>query len=209
MLADSVYNYTYKVLNTLAGLNLLPEYVQIGNETNINIIQPWGGIKGKQIKWNRNAILLNAGISAARAVQTEQNQYIKLILHVAGVDAGQKNWFADAISNGITDFDIMGFSYYPAWSSVSISGIGDLLKSYSDELGKSAMIVETAYAFTTEDADGWANILSGSASDYPDIFDEQHQLAVLLIIYSFLIFTEKSHELSLSIQTVLSLNPAR
>ncbi len=40
---------------------------------------------------------------------------------------------------------------------------------------------------------------------------QEHKLNywVLLIIYSFLIFTEKSHELSLSVQTVLSLNPAR
>ena len=39
ILSDSVYQYTYSTLSNLADANLAPELVQVGNETNIEILQ--------------------------------------------------------------------------------------------------------------------------------------------------------------------------
>jgi arabinogalactan endo-1,4-beta-galactosidase len=42
ILEDSVYNYTMTVLQYLNGKNLVPEMVQVGNETNNGMLWPVG-----------------------------------------------------------------------------------------------------------------------------------------------------------------------
>lgn len=63
ILADSVYNYTYRILGHLNATNLLPELVQIGNETNSSIMV---ADNADLIPTNyvRNTKLFNAGLQA-------------------------------------------------------------------------------------------------------------------------------------------------
>ena len=61
--AEALYAYTREVLAQLDAQGLMPEMVQVGNETNPELM---GGTKAAKINWERNALLLNAGIRAVR-----------------------------------------------------------------------------------------------------------------------------------------------
>ena len=108
VLGDSIYNYTYKTLKTLNTKNLLPEMVQVGNETNIMILQK--DEKGEPMNWSRNSYLLNKGIKAVRDISKGVNKKIEIMLHIAQPENGIW-WFKQATENGITDFDWIGLSY--------------------------------------------------------------------------------------------------
>ncbi len=167
VLADSVYNYTYKVLEQLYDANLLPEYVQVGNEINSEILQD-PDRDYNEINWDRNAGLINSGIAAVREASINFGKDIKVMLHIAQPENAIW-WFHDAVANGITDFDWIGISYYPAWSSHSLdqlsAAISELISTYSRDL----MVVETAYPYTLDNADAANNILGNDAlvSGYP------------------------------------------
>lgn len=154
ILADSVYNYTAQVLNKLKAKDLTPEYVQIGNETNGNIMVE----EGEELypnDWTRNVKLFKAGIQAANDVDSS----IKTVLHVANPENGDW-WFTDAASNGLTNFDIIGLSYYPQWHKLTISQVGTIVKSLTTKFSKPVWIVETGYPWTLDNNGDASNILT-------------------------------------------------
>jgi arabinogalactan endo-1,4-beta-galactosidase len=73
-LADSVYNYVARTLTALEEDTLMPELVQIGNETNSGILRhttlnpDYSAGGSVSSDWNRHAQLFNAGIQAVRDV---------------------------------------------------------------------------------------------------------------------------------------------
>ena len=159
-LSDSIYNYTYKVLDDLASENLLPEMVQVGNEINSEILlenEPSGAIN-----WNRNAILLNRGIQAVRDISTAHSKSIDIMLHVAQPENGLW-WFEEATANGITDYEWIGLSYYPKWSTYGLDTVSSAFRSLIRDYGKQLMVVETAYPFTMDNADPANNIMGNDA----------------------------------------------
>lgn len=164
VLADSVYNYTYRVLSGLKNQGLMPEYVQIGNETNGNIlVNPGEALYPND--WPRNVKLFEAGIKAAHDVDPA----IKTILHVANPDNGDW-WFTAARDNGLTDYDIIGLSYYPQYHKLDIAKVGQDVKALKQKFGKPVWIVETGYPWTDQDIDSAGNILgTGSILEgYPN-----------------------------------------
>ncbi len=163
VMADSVYNYTIKTLQVLARDNLLPKIVQIGNEINREILQKEGN-QSSTINWQRNIILLNAGIKAVRDVSNN----IEVMLHVAQPENATW-WFREAHQNGIGNYDWIGLSYYPVWSTTSLQNLPSALKKLKADYGKKIMIVETAYPHTLNDVDLANNILGQNAliSGYP------------------------------------------
>ena len=110
ILGDSIYNYTYAVLEKLSRKNLLPEMVQVGNEINLMILQKDNN--ANPMEWSRNSFLLNKGIKAVRDVSKNLNKSIEIMLHIAQPENGIW-WFKEAKENGVTDFDWIGLSYYP------------------------------------------------------------------------------------------------
>ena len=64
-LAEALYEFTRRTLQELDGAGLMPELVQVGNETNGEILSTLERAK-EPIDWTRNAKLLNAGIRAVR-----------------------------------------------------------------------------------------------------------------------------------------------
>ena len=113
-LGDSLYNYTFAVLEKLHESGLIPEFVQVGNETNIEILQDPEGEYG-QINWTRNAFLINKGLQAVRDAATQFDEEIQSFLHIAQPENALW-WFEEAQLNGVTDYDWIGISYYPKWS---------------------------------------------------------------------------------------------
>ena len=60
-LPKAVYQYTYDVLSQLHEKGLMPDFVQVGNETNSGMLKQVMGLD-----WSRDADLFNAGIRAVR-----------------------------------------------------------------------------------------------------------------------------------------------
>lgn len=86
ILGDSIYNYTYAVLEKLSRKNLLPEMVQVGNEINLMILQKDNN--ANPMEWSRNSFLLNKGIKAVRDVSKNLNKNIEIMLHIAQPENG-------------------------------------------------------------------------------------------------------------------------
>jgi arabinogalactan endo-1,4-beta-galactosidase len=161
-LADAVYQYTRKVLDELAAKNLVPSFIQIGNETNSGILK-----RGTQQNWARDAVLFNAGIRAVREFATQNSVAPLILLHVAQPE-NTTWWFTQAEAAGITDFDVIGISYYPQWSSYSIADMSAQVGYLRERFGKQVMVLETAYAWTREAVDESAsNILTQGLRGYP------------------------------------------
>lgn len=159
-LGQALYDYTYDTLLELANENLLPEMVQVGNEINAMILQ--AGEPVWPIDWDRNAYLINKGIQAVRTIATDKNTEIDIMLHIAQPENGLW-WFEQATENGIADYDWIGLSYYPKWSTYSLETAGQAFKALIETYNKRLMIVETAYPFSLENADEAGNILGEDA----------------------------------------------
>ncbi len=160
VLGDSLYNYTYKTLDRLSDSNLLPDMVQVGNEINAMILQD-GALKWP-IDWTRNSSLINKAIKAVRDISIVKNKSIDVMIHIAQPENGLW-WFEQATQNGVTDFDWIGLSYYPLWSTYTLDNVGTALGTLINTYHKHLMIVETAYPFTLTNADSANNILNSDA----------------------------------------------
>ena len=160
-LADAVYQYTTDVLTELAAENLIPAFVQVGNETNSGILR-----RGSEQDWSGDALLFNAGIRAVRDFSALTGQTVKILLHVAQPE-NTMWWFSEAEAAGITDFDVIGVSYYPQWSTFSIGDMGAQVTTLRQRFGKDVMILETGYGWTRESAGDTAdNVLDQGLRGY-------------------------------------------
>ncbi len=162
-LSDSVYQYTLRVLNELASKNLTPEMVQIGNETNGGMLFPVGQVVNND--WTNFGVLLNSGIKAIRDFSATSSIKPKIILHVAKPE--NADWWEGNIINTakVTDFDILGISFYYVWSSVtSFDQLISTINSVKTKWGKDVMIVETDCPWTNANADNYTNVISGNTA---------------------------------------------
>ncbi len=166
VLGNLLYDYTFDTLNALANQNLLPDIVQVGNEINPMILQD--GEPQWPINWERNSYLINKGIQAVRAISSERNKTIEVMLHIAQPENGLW-WFEQATQNGVTDFDWIGLSYYPIRSTYTLDNVGLAFSTLKNNYNKKLMVVETAYPFTLSDVDAANNILGEDAviNGYP------------------------------------------
>ena len=160
LLADSVYSYTFKVLSDLKAVNILPEFVQIGNETNGNIMVEAGELL-YPLNWPRNIELFNAGIQAAKDVDST----IQTVIHIADPSVATW-WFTTAATHDFANFDIVGLSYYPEYHDIDVSGVGQEINNLKSQFNKPVWIVETGYPWTLDNNGDSGNIL-GETSILP------------------------------------------
>jgi arabinogalactan endo-1,4-beta-galactosidase len=161
-LGDSVYDYTFSILKVLYEEELLPEMVQIGNETNIELMVSQEGGSMDSINWERNIYLFNKGIKAVTDFEKEYDVSIETMIHIAQPENALQ-WFPAAISNGLNAFDWIGLSYYPKWSEYSLDQVPAAVESLIKQFDKRLMIVETAYPSTLVNADSASNLLGQDA----------------------------------------------
>ncbi|HYF70681.1 MAG TPA: glycosyl hydrolase 53 family protein [Ohtaekwangia sp.] len=162
-LQDSVYNYTLATLQYLNERDLLPELVQLGNETNCGMLytdapEAFPSCNVCDGEWQNIGKVLNGGIRAVREVTASTTIKTKIVLHVA--DPKNVQWWFDNIKSqaGVTDFDVVGFSYYPLWhTTVPLDEVSNSVASFKQRYNKDVMILETAYPWTTESADSYNN----------------------------------------------------
>lgn len=167
LLQDSLYQYIFRTLSNLHHDKLLPEMIQIGNEVNKGILLSPEDNKVWTLDWERNAALFRHAIKAVRDFEQRSGSEVKIVIHVAG--PANAEWMIDGfISHGVSDFDIIGLSYYWAWHHpTSIADAGEVIRTFRKLYpDKAVMVVETGYIWTTEWNDRAANIISETHPDY-------------------------------------------
>lgn len=160
VLADSLYHYTYGSLKKLGAENLLPDMVQLGNEINGNILMKEGEDL-YPVNWSRNKFLLDKAADAVDAINVEFGAAIKIILHIAQPE-NALDWFEQAAANDIDHYDIIGLSYYPGWSTLSLREAAHHVKLLKEAHQKEVLIVETGYPWTLDAKDDANNVLGQS-----------------------------------------------
>lgn len=153
--AQALYDFTLNTLTALDRKGLMPEMVQVGNETNPELM---GGTKDRPINWQRNAELLNAGIRAVRDAGKTATLNPRVMLHIAQPE-NVEPWFEAATAAGVSDYDVIGISYYRKWSTRSMSQLGETIAHAKNRYKADVILVETAYPFTHGSADAAPNLL--------------------------------------------------
>lgn len=185
VLKDSIYNYTAKTLRYLNGKGLMPDFVQIGNETNCGMLytdapSDFPACNVCDNNWQNLGAVINSAIRAVNDVSATSTIKTKIILHVA--DPKNVTWWFDNMTTqgGVTGFDIVGFSYYPLWhTTIGVSSLGSTVAGFKAKYKKDVMMLETAYPWTTQGNDAYNNQFGAQTpiTGYP--FTKEGQLAIL------------------------------
>lgn len=158
-LSQALYDFTVATLTELEAEGLMPEMVQVGNETNPEMMGEldWKETRGG-INWDRNAALLKAGIKAVRDASATTTIKPRIMLHIAQPE-NVEPWFAAATEHGVTDYDLIGVSYYRKWSTQDLAGLGATIRRLNATYDADVVVVETSYPFTNEGEDSSPNLL--------------------------------------------------
>ncbi len=178
-LVQAVYDYTYEVLSALAEEDAYPDMVQIGNEIGNGMLWPYGSTENPETL----AALLNSGISAVRDTQPqEQDTLIMIHVETGGAKGTTEEFFSTIEEYGVTDYDIVGLSYYPYWQGTT-QDLKSNIENIYEKFGKQVVLAETAYPFTTDNADDKQNMVSDAeCADVGFDASEENQRLVLELI---------------------------
>jgi arabinogalactan endo-1,4-beta-galactosidase len=173
----ALHDYTLKTLRKLDAEHQMPEMVQVGNETNPELLG--GKVPGEPINWERNARLLNAGIEAVHEAGRPGSIAPRIMLHIAQPENIQP-WFDAATKAGVKGYDIIGMSYYSKWSKWNLAQLKATITEAKKRYGKDVVVVETAYPFTLRNADTMPNLLGADSliPTYPATPEGQHRYMV-------------------------------
>lgn len=174
-LKTTLYNYMKTTLNDFASAGIVPDMVQVGNEISTGILHDDGKVGDGIEDFSNLAGLLESAVSGVRDSAASN---AKIILHL---DQGGQNslytwYFGNLLKTSPNlDFDVFGLSYYPMWHG-TMEGLQYNLSYLASTYNKEVCIVETAYAWTTEDGDGVGNVFISGDEDiagYPATVDGQ------------------------------------
>lgn len=156
-LRQDVYNYTYDVCTSLKNQGTTPDSVQIGNEINTGMLWPEGRVTNNDFA--PLAGLLKQGYAATKACGSA----IPVLIHTADADSmANARWFYDGIRAQGVQWDMTALSYYCMWHG-TLANLYNVITDVRTRYGKPVVVVETAYPFTTANADGEQNAIGGSA----------------------------------------------
>lgn len=188
LMADSLGQYTHRVLQTLKVAGATPDLVQVGNEIMYGLcgikVRPYDDASSN---WDGYLGLLKAGCNAVR----EECPDAQIIIHTdRPTNTGYNSYYYNKLVDGNVDFDIIGLSYYPFWHGYLnaeqvkdktdknnlVNAIKNLKTLFPD---KRVHIVETAYNFqwwpskgvnyNTQDA--WECSVTGQYNFVKDLVD--------------------------------------
>ncbi len=166
-LAEALHRYTYDTLMALDRAGQMPELVQVGNETNGELLGQANWVKDRRpIDWQRNAALFNAGLravhDAGRDAHTPGHPVPRAMIHIAQPE-NLLPWFEAATRAGVTGYDLIGISYYAKWSRYTLAQLGETIRALRATYAADVVVVETAYPFTLEGADASPNLLGADS----------------------------------------------
>lgn len=168
--AEALYKFTYDTLMELHAEGLMPDQVQVGNETNGEMMGDLTYSEGqakKPINWERNAKLFKAGIKGVQDAGKAAGKMPRIMLHIAQPE-NVEHWFLEATRHGVDGYDLIGISYYRKWSKMDLTGLAAVMNrvrhTYPD---KDIVVVETAYPFTDDHNDQSGNLLGSDSAFAP------------------------------------------
>lgn len=155
-LIAAVYDFTSEMLKDLAKAGAYPDMVQIGNEIRNGMLWNYGTTDDPETL----AALINSGIAAVRDT-TPKGQETKIMIHVqdGGYVKETEEFFTMLEKNGVTDYDIVGLSYYPYWHG-TFADLKENINNIYNTFGKEVVVAETAYPFTNENGDDKRNLVT-------------------------------------------------
>ena len=197
LMADSLGNYTHRVLQTLKAAGATPDLVQVGNEIMYGLcdrkVHPYNASGDN---WNGYLMLLRAGCNAVR----EECPNAQIIIHTDRATNGDYNYYYyKKLKDNQVDYDIIGLSFYPFWHlgmtpnsnttkeeafAPIIAAINRLAQNFPE---KRVQIVEMATNFQWFPTDGvnynseilWPGTVKGQYDFVKDMVDYLKPLANL------------------------------
>ena len=150
---DAIYDFTYESLVKISENGADIGMVQIGNEINYGM----AGVTDEDQKME----LLASASKAIRDFERDTQKSIQIVLHYTEVDnpSGILK-IAKKLDEAEIDYDVFGVSYYRYWHG-TFDNLASLLTDINEQYGKKTCVMETSYCFTSLDADGFANSISG------------------------------------------------
>ena len=183
-------------MRNLAALGIYPAYVSLGNETNGGFLFPYAysydvpaseasadmpqGYKN----WAAIAKIVNAGYKAVKEVSPNSQVVIHLadntydVVDKAGhVDGWVYSWYFDELKKAGANFDVIGASYYPSWSTATAAQAANFYAQLINRYKKDILVMETGYNWTAKRKDGSDGQLPYTAPDYKSryLFDKNGQ----------------------------------
>ena len=147
-----VYNYTLLVCNTFAENDLDVAIVSIGNEIRAGLLWPLG----ETPNYPNIASLLHSGAWGVKDSNLATTP--KIMIHLDnGWDWSEQEYFynevlADDTDFVSSDFDYMGVSYYPFYSSsATLAALKTSLTNMHSTYGKDLVVVETNWPYSCPD----------------------------------------------------------
>ena len=171
--SEALYAYTKESLETINAAGAQVAMVQLGNETN-------GAMCG-ETAWDGVFTLMQAGSRAVREVCPEA----LVAVHFTNPErAGAYADYAKRLDEFGLDYDVFASSYYPYWHG-TLENLSASLGQVAETYGKKVMVMETSYAYTTEDSDfsgntiaadsgvvkNYAYTVQGQANEVRDVID--------------------------------------
>jgi arabinogalactan endo-1,4-beta-galactosidase len=147
-LLNDVYDYTLTVMQALKSKDILPEWVQVGNETNDGMLWEDGRASTNMASF---AALVTAGYDAIKSVFDTT----KVIVHISnGFDNNLFRWIFDGLKSNNAKWDVIGMSLYPSstnWQTLDaqcLNNMNDMIARYK----KPVMICEVGMSWTDSSA---------------------------------------------------------
>jgi arabinogalactan endo-1,4-beta-galactosidase len=168
-IVQAVYDYTFDTIMELKAAGAEPDMVQIGNEITPGMLRTTSGSGGTITTDANLGRVLEQGILATRLAAP--NAQIMLHLDSGGDVNKYNNWFDRfAAHNGTAatvrplDFDVIGLSWYPYYSShKTIDDLDTNIRNIQSRYGKEAVVAEFSWAWTKEfDGDDLSNLFHTS-----------------------------------------------
>ncbi len=143
----AIYEFTKDTLQEMKNENIDVGMVQVGNETNNGNMCGETGI-------NNFIAMAKKGSAAVREVFPSA----LVAVHFANplkYATHYVSWARSLKNNGL-DYDVFGTSYYPYWHG-TLDNLTTVMNNIASETGKKVMVMETSYAYTTDDTDFHGN----------------------------------------------------
>jgi len=138
--------YVDEALRQFNLAKVTPQWVQLGNEISSGFLWPLGKIDSNSPdQWTSFVAVHQAATKALRKAAPKS----KSILHLdCGGDAGKLQWWlSKAKQFGLTDYDVLGLSYYSQWHG-SLTDLKSAITTAINISSKPVVIAETAYPWT-------------------------------------------------------------
>jgi len=131
ILLDSIYQYTYNVVEQLHFQDASPDIIGVGNETTWGFVDE--SVPTNGFTWPEDSEKFNAGFDAIDDLNNEYSLDIKKAIHLT---EGTALWATGLLKdNGIYNYDIIGVSFYPFFSpETSLEEIGDIFNQLKSTL---------------------------------------------------------------------------